>query len=189
MAGLSSESRMYLLELARSVISSKARGHPTYDDKVPEDVKRKAGTFVTLTKTGELRGCIGSLEARQEIYRDVVENAEHAAYDDPRFSPLDDAELQDVRIEISVLSAPEELVVNNSQELIRKLELEKPGVILQKGWAKATFLPQVWEELPDGEDFLTHLCMKAGLSPDSWSDPGSLEIFVYRVEHFAEEER
>jgi len=188
MAGLSSESRTFLLQLARSTVSSKMKVRRAFLDRVPEEVKRKAGTFVTLKKKGELRGCIGSLEAIQEMYRDVMENAEHAAYDDPRFSPLEETELEDVRIEISVLSNPVGLVVKNVRELTQKLESEKPGVILRQGWAKATFLPQVWEELPNAEDFLSHLCMKAGLSPDSWTDPNHLELSTYQVEHFAEGE-
>jgi len=143
------------------------------------------GTFVTLKHAERLRGCIGSLSASVPIVSGIRENALNAAFHDPRFSPLKKDELADVRIEVSVLSEPAPLDYANAVDLAAKLRPGIDGVIIKKGYASATFLPQVWEQLPQPESFLSHLCMKAGLPADEWRD-GDLKVLVYQVQCFEE---
>ena|SRR3989344_4966924 len=171
---------MKLTELARKTIEASFYGKKF---EVAESVKKKYGkpgtSFVTLTekKNGDLRGCIGSLEAVQPLYADVMANALNAAFRDPRFFPLSKDELKDVKIEVSVLSEAKMLKYKDEEDLLGKLN-HKIGIILKKGYATATFLPQVWEQLPDKIDFLEHLSLKAGLNKDAWK---SAEIWYYNV--------
>lgn len=154
----------------------------TIDDAVFQTNK---GTFVTLKKRGQLRGCIGSLSARQPLKDDVIGNAINAAFRDPRFPPLSAAEFDQVDIEVSVLSDPQPLAYASADDLVRRLRPGVDGVILQRGIRRATFLPQVWEQLPTHEAFLGHLCLKAGLPETAWRD-GDLEVFTYQVTYFEE---
>ncbi len=147
----------------------------------------RAATFVTLTREGRLRGCIGNLVATETVVESVRRNALHAAFHDPRFSPLTPEELERVRIEVSVLSPPRKLTFAGPQELLARLVAGRDGVILKRGGASATFLPQVWEQLPRKEDFLGQLCLKACLSRTAWKEPGT-EIEIYRVQAFEENE-
>lgn len=142
-------------------------------------------TFVTLKIDHRLRGCIGSLTASAPLVEGVRENTLNAALRDPRFSPLRRTELDQVRIEVSVLSTPAPLSYTDADDLLGKLTPDQDGVVIQKGSAGATFLPQVWEQLPRPEQFLSHLCLKAGLAADQWRD-GTLEVRVYQVQSFAE---
>ncbi|VVB76267.1 Uncharacterised protein [uncultured archaeon] len=139
---------------------------------VPKKLLEKKACFVTITIDGNLRGCIGHLVAIQPLYLDIIENAFSAAFSDPRFSALSKKELQRIKIEVSVLTAPEELNFKSPNELLEKIAAGKDGLIITKGQRSATFLPSVWEELPNKEDFLSHLCMKAGLSDEEWLSPG-----------------
>jgi MEMO1 family protein len=148
--------------------------------------QKKRGTFVTLTINKQLRGCIGNLDARDSIVAGVKRNAVNAAFHDPRFSPLSTDELDHTDIEVSILTEPRPLEYRDGNELISKLRVHVDGVILQKGPAGATFLPQVWEQLPKPEDFLSHLCMKAGLPADTW-EKEHLDISTYQVQYFEEE--
>lgn len=179
--------KRFLLLLARRAIECKLhREKLELDEKsVPEILKENKGTFVTLTINGQLRGCIGNLQPVQAIYRDVIENAQVAAFDDPRFNPLQSEELIQIEIEISILELPTDLSYESVDKLVDVLQKKKPGVILSLGTDKATFLPQVWEELPNAEDFLSHLCLKAGLKADEWRG-GKLKIKTYEVQKFAE---
>lgn len=143
------------------------------------------GTFVTLTIDGQLRGCIGNFDATEPLTQSVRKNAINAAFRDPRFPPLTDAELDCVRIEISILTPPEPLDYRDEKALLEKLTPGIDGVIIRKGAARATFLPQVWSQLKRPEDFLTHLCIKAGLPADVWRrEP--LDVEIYRVQSFEE---
>ncbi|MBT4824174.1 AmmeMemoRadiSam system protein A [Candidatus Woesearchaeota archaeon] len=180
------EEKQYLLQLARKTIEEKLNGKEINldEEKVPESLKVKKGCFVTLTSNGNLRGCIGHLLPVQELYKDVIENALSASFQDPRFPPLEKMEFKALHIEISVLDVPEKLNFNGETDLIEKLVKDKPGVILKKGMNQATFLPQVWDDLPKPEEFLTHLCMKAGLEPFQWKQ--DVEIETYGVEKFEE---
>ena len=184
---LSKEEQSYLLSLARKSIE-----HHLSDGEllklnvkmVPETLKVKKGCFVTLKVGDMLRGCIGHLLPVQELYKDVIENAVNAGFQDPRFPSMVKKELEDVHVEISVLDIPKELKYKDGDDLLVKLKT-KPGVILKKGFHQATFLPQVWEELEKAEEFLGHLCMKAGLPPDTWRKD-KLDIEEYGVEKFEE---
>jgi len=145
-----------------------------------------SGTFVTLKIDNQLRGCIGSLAATAPIVEGVRENALNAALHDPRFPPLKKKELDTVQIEVSVLTEPVALEYSDADDLVAKLKPGVDGVIIKRGYASATFLPQVWEQLPRTESFLSHLCMKAGLPADQWRE-GDLTVMVYGVQYFEEE--
>jgi len=182
---LNTEDRKLLLDLAKNAIESKLKGHKFEIPKnIPSKLKEKRGAFVTLTINGQLRGCIGHILPVQELYKDVIENARAAAFNDPRFPPLKKEELPNLKIEISILDLPKKLEYESPQMLIDYLNKNKPGVILKKGPYQATFLPQVWEELPNPEDFLTHLCLKAGLPADEWTY--GIEIETYKAEKIKE---
>ena len=187
---LSPEDRQTLLTLAREAVARTAhkQGLPPEDlDEVSEDLRRDGASFVTLTKQGQLRGCIGSLEPRRPLALDVRENAVSAATSDPRFPPVRPEELDDLRVEVSVLSVPEPLDYDGVDDLIAKLRPGIDGVVIERGWNRATFLPQVWEKLPDPIEFLQHLCQKAFLPHDSYLRPG-LDVYTYQVEKFEEAE-
>lgn len=177
-----------LLNLARNSLNyifRKKKGYSPNTERMPKKLKEKKATFVTLTKNGELRGCIGSLLASKPIYQDIIENTYKAAFSDYRFPQLDKSELADVRIEISILTKPEDLEYKSQSDLISILEREKPGVIISEGLNSATFLPQVWDEITRAEDFLSHLCQKAGFDPDEWKG-GRLAVQTYKVLNFKE---
>ena len=144
------------------------------------------GTFVTLKIKGQLRGCIGNLTPRETVWEGVKSNAINAAFHDPRFPPLTAKEFDQTEIEVSILSEPRPLEFRDGADLIQKLRAHVDGVIIRKGYASATFLPQVWEQLPRPEEFLSHLCMKAGLPSDAWKDP-QLEVLTYQVQYFEEQ--
>lgn len=187
MAELTSEDKKALLELARSAIASRlvpgrAVKRPAHPSKA---LGEKRGCFVTLHQGGVLRGCIGTIEAVQPLALCVEENAKNAAFHDPRFQPLQRSELDQVDIEISILSEPRVLVFKDEKDLKRQLIPGVHGVILSRGGRRATFLPQVWEQLPDKTAFLEHLCTKAGMEPDCWKAEG-VTVAVYQVEHFSE---
>jgi AmmeMemoRadiSam system protein A len=186
---LSPSDRRYLLNLARESIVQAAADQdlPAIDmDAVPEALQRDGASFVTLDKYGRLRGCIGSLEARRPLVLDVQQNAVGAATRDPRFPPASPDEVDDLTIEISVLSLPEPLDYDGAEDLFNKLRPGVDGVVIERGWHRATFLPQVWEKLPDERQFLERLCFKAGLSPDAYRR-GELDVLTYQVEKFQEE--
>jgi len=146
----------------------------------------KSGTFVTLTLNGQLRGCIGNMSSTINLRDGVRQNAISAAFHDPRFSPLTPAELEKVHIEISILTEPQALAHNGGDDLVRKLRPNIDGVIISKGLNRATFLPQVWKQLPRANDFLNHLCTKAGLPADTWQSE-TLAVQTYQVISFEEE--
>lgn len=131
-------------------------------------LQRPAATFVTLRREGELRGCIGGLTARQALVLDVVENAAGAALHDPRFFPLRPPELVGLHIHISVLSPLVPLTFASESELLAQLRPGVDGLLLELGRRRGTFLPSVWETLPDPRDFLRELKRKAGLPHDYW---------------------
>lgn len=138
------------------------------------------GVFVTITKNSQLRGCIGHLKAIQKLYLDIIDNSINAAFHDPRFPPLSSDELESIDIEISVLSKPKDLKYDGAPDLLEKIQVNTDGVIISKGFYSATFLPQVWDELSKKEDFLTHLCLKAGLNGNEWKN-SSLRVQTYNV--------
>ena len=170
--------KLGLATLPEAAVQPKERLHrPVFE--------KPAATFVTLKIHGQLRGCIGSLRARQSLKDDVAQNAVNAAFRDPRFSPLTASEFGRVDIEVSVLSDPEPLPYDSTEDLIRKLRPGVDGVIIQRGARRATFLPQVWDQLSTHDAFLGHLCLKAGLPETAWKQ-GTLSVFTYQVMYFEE---
>ena len=179
-----------LLCLARQQIESRlgveASATVTAEELGDPDFLEKRGVFVTLHKRRDLRGCIGSLVAMESIAEGIRRNALNAAFHDSRFAPLTAAELPDLHVEISVLTDPQPLSYATADELTRRLRPAIDGVILKgPGNASATFLPQVWQQLPTAEQFLGHLCRKAGLADGAWRS-GTLQIFIYQVQSFEE---
>lgn len=171
-----------MLSLARESMVSALNGRtvPVQPDGLPRSLRKRRACFVTLSISGQLRGCIGRVVPVQQLWQDVVENSRAAAFSDPRFKPLTPAELSLAKITISVLTIPKPLQYSSSDELVRVLEQRKPGVIVKQGRCQATFLAQVWEELPSAEAFLSRLCEKAGLMPDAWKR--GIGVEVYEVE-------
>ncbi|MEA3372308.1 MAG: AmmeMemoRadiSam system protein A [Campylobacterota bacterium] len=145
----------------------------------PEFNENRA-TFVTLNLNGQLRGCIGSLLPHRNLIDDIVQNAKAAAFQDPRFLPLSKEEFEEVEIELSLLSVPKPLEYSSIDDLKSKVSIGKDGVILRLDGYQATFLPQVWEQLPTFELFFNHLCQKAGLSGGCLAEHP--EISLYQVE-------
>ena len=181
-----------LVKLARQTIMDKlgsGAAEPASEDLLAalgdDRFNLPCGTFVTLKIKGRLRGCIGNLTSTETVLDGVKRNAINAALHDPRFSPLSKDELERTQIEVSILSEPRPLAYRDGPDLIKKLRAHVDGVIIRKGHASATFLPQVWEQLPGPEDFLTHLCMKAGLPSNAWKN-SELEVSTYQVQYFEE---
>ena len=148
-------------------------------------LEESRGTFVSLHKKGNLRGCIGNIEPVKTIFEGVRDNAKHAAFKDSRFTPLSYEELKDTKIEISVLTRPQKIDYTDADDLIAKLRPGIDGVMIEKQYHSATFLPQVWKQLKDPKKFLTQLCMKAGLSSDEWKSC-ELGVSTYQVQLFEE---
>lgn len=148
-------------------------------------LQKYCGTFVTLTIDGQLRGCIGSLVAAESIVDGVRRNASNAAFGDPRFPPLGADELAAVEVEVSILTPSQPLAYRDAEDLLAQLRPRIDGVIISQGGARATFLPQVWEQLPSPKSFLSHLCLKAMLPMDAWRR-GSLKVETYTVQYFHE---
>jgi len=189
MDSLDDADKTYLLKLARFTIESKL--DRMSNNKKPEAgsaaLGEKKGCFVTLHQKGDLRGCIGTIEPSKSLAEAVEDNALNAAFRDPRFPPLSVQELPGMDIEISVLTYPKILEFKDSDDLKHMLKPRVHGVILSKGWQSATFLPQVWEQLPDTEMFLNHLCRKAGMNNNCWKEK-DVVIKVYQVEYFSEKD-
>ena len=178
----------YLLDLARHTIEAALDITGTPPHEPPSEALQEPGaSFVTLTMRGDiLRGCIGTLIAQRPLVNDVRANALAAAFEDPRFSPLTQEELPHIRVEVSVLTKPQPLDYEGPQDLVQKLRPDVDGVVIERGWHRATFLPQVWEQLPTPEEFLSHLCYKAGLPAGTWQE-GRLKVSIYQVQKFREE--
>ena len=178
-----------LLSLARASIKSSFRAGKVDTSTIEEEypaLTQMGASFVTLTQEGQLRGCIGSIIAHRTLLDDVLHNARAAAFNDPRFSPLEEEELSRTRIEVSVLTAPKVLEYTDVNDLRNKIRVGIDGVILKEGYHQATFLPQVWEELDDFDLFFAYLCQKAGLGTNCLqSHP---EISVYQVQKVKEDE-
>jgi len=179
-----------LLAMARDAIAAELGGGDCNEPSLTPDtqahvLEKKMGVFVTLHHRGKLRGCIGTLEPVLSLAKEVVENARHAAFHDPRFPGLTQKEFLEIDMEISVLTPPRTMDYTGSEDLKKKLKPVIHGVILEKHGAKATFLPQVWDQLPDPETFLEHLCRKAGLSSHAWKD-SDIVIQTYTVHSFKE---
>lgn len=173
-----------LLIIARNAIHQHLGQGQQAFEPYPE-LQRPAATFVTLTQSGQLRGCIGSLEALRELATDIHANAQAAAFRDPRFAPLVEDELPRTRIEVSLLGPAEALDYADENEALRQLRPGIDGLILCHDSRRSTFLPQVWESLPLARDFLCQLKRKAGLPENFWDD--NILLSRYRVDKWKEQ--
>ncbi len=171
-----------LLPFARASVARATGQRVDLPPERPAWAIAPGAAFVTLTERGRLRGCIGSLEAVRPLLDDVVANAAAAATRDPRFPPLTPPEVEGVAIEVSVLTAPRPLAASNLAEAATALRPGVDGLIVEDGaWHRATFLPQVWEELPEPEEFLRHLWAKAGMTPGTWPPGTTLQVYDVRA--------
>ena len=166
-----------LLQLARAEIGSKLWQQAAKPFRAAW-LQEPGASFVTLTRQGELRGCIGTLEAHRPLGEDVQANAVGAAFHDPRFAPLSRREFDEVRVEVSLLSPPEALAVEDEAAALAALRPHVDGVVLEYGHHRSTFLPQVWEQLPDPDQFLAYLKRKAGLPMDFWAEQVRLSRYT-----------
>jgi len=182
------EQRKFLLDLARRTLSEVVnyKRFPKVDAaEVPQELRESRGCFVTLTEEGRLRGCIGDIFPRRPLFQAVVYSAAAAAVADQRFLPVRPDELDQIEIEISLLSLPTPLEFKSPEELLDKLRPGIDGVVMRVGPKQATYLPQVWEQIPDKEEFLRQLAEKAGLERSQWRNPKA-RILLYQAEAFQE---
>jgi len=172
-----------LLHLARAAIAQELG---FVSDELPRSdwLEEPGATFVTLTLHGQLRGCIGSLEAYRPLIDDVRGNAVSSAFRDPRFPPLSKAEFAAVVVEVSLLSAAQPIRFSSEEDALAQLNPGVDGVILEYGTYRATYLPQVWAQLPDARDFIANLKSKAGLPEDFWAD--DIRLAHYTVQKWSE---
>ncbi|MEC4682325.1 MAG: AmmeMemoRadiSam system protein A [Nitrospirota bacterium] len=182
---LHDEDGRILLQIARSEIVARLEQQSPVPVLAPLWMELPGASFVTLTTEGELRGCIGSLEAIRPLKTDIRENALAAAFMDPRFLPLRREELERIRIEVSLLSLPEPVMARCEAEAVAALRPGIDGVIFEYMRYRSTFLPQVWEQLPDPSQFLAYLRNKAGLPSDFWAE--EVRMFRYTVRKWKEE--
>lgn len=171
--------RQTLYQIAQASIEhGLAKGKPLTVNvsEYPLELQEERASFVTLHTQGNLRGCIGTIQAYQPLVTDIAYHAYAAAFSDSRFTPLQREELTDLSIHLSILSIPELLTVDSEEDLIQQLRPKIDGLILEEGWRRGTFLPSVWETLPNPHDFLRQLKRKAGFPADYWSK----QIKVYR---------
>ena len=187
-AFISEIDKQKLLKIAREAITCAVRNEQLEKIKLQEYSKllRDPGaSFVTLTIRGKLRGCIGTLKANQPLVLDVQEHAVAAAMEDYRFPVVCEEELQSINIEISRLTPVHLMDYSTQEDLVSKIRVNVDGVLIKANGRRATFLPQVWEKVPDPEQFLSQLCMKMGAPPDLWREK-HLQIYTYQVEKFKE---
>ena len=189
MSDLTEDDKGALLRLARSAIQSELTAgvkvaHPVNPSRVLEE---KRGCFVTLHKAGKLRGCIGTIEPTRSLVANVEANALNAAFRDHRFKQLKKDELPGIELEISVLTRPVRLHFRDGEDLKGQLKPGVHGVILTNKGRRSTFLPQVWEQLPDKETFLQQLCLKGQMGGNCWRDTQTV-VEVYEAEYFSEQD-
>lgn len=179
--GLDARDRATLLQVARAAIAHglETGRAPDLDPRgYPPALRADGAAFVTLESGGDLRGCIGTLEACRPLVTDVAQNAFAAAFRDPRFPPLSPREAPGLDIHVSVLSRPEPLPVRDRADLLRRLRPGIDGLVLSDGARRATFLPSVWEQLPAAADFVDHLLRKGGWPPGYWNATMTVERYT-----------
>jgi hypothetical protein len=187
---VSSEDEKLLLVLARQTVENYVRygKYPALDEsQLSEELSSQQGCFVTLTKKQQLRGCIGHIIPQEKLYECVIDNAINAAVNDYRFSNVEESELEEIEVEVSVLTVPKKIEFSDLEELKSRLRPEVDGVIVSSGMRSATYLPQVWEQLPKHEEFLEKLCRKAGLSSECYLDD-DIVVKTYQAQVFSEHE-
>ena len=179
---LSLQERQQLLTVAKESIACGLKNGqplPITPQHYSEPLQQTAATFVTLQLDGQLRGCIGTLEEHTSLVQDVAQHAFAAAFQDPRFAPLSEQEFDQIEIHLSILTAPEPLIVESEADLLAKLRPNIDGLVLEEGRHRATFLPAVWQQLSEPKAFLQHLKQKAGLPANYWSN--ALQFERYQV--------
>lgn len=175
--------RETLLQLARDSIQNGLQYHaplPVDIDDYPHELQQPRATFVTLQLQDQLRGCIGTLEAHRPLVMDIAHNAYAAAFTDPRFPPLNEAEFPQLELHISILTPSEPVEFSSEADLLEQIRPGTDGLILEAEGHRGTFLPSVWESLPDKHAFLQHLKNKAGLPQEYWSD--QVRVWRYTTE-------
>lgn len=185
----SNQEKRQLLRLARDAVKDAANGLaleiPALDD-LPGALQQDRACFVTLrTKEGDLRGCTGTLVARRPLGYEVMHIAGQTALHDPRFPAVAPEELPNLVVEVSILTPPKPLLVQAPEDILQRLRPHIDGVVLVLAGRRATFLPQVWERVPDPQEFLELLCHKMGMPPDAWLLPGG-EVYTYQTIAFEE---
>ena len=184
---LSSKNQKLLLNLARRSIEyyldTNKILNPDLAD-IPFEICEKRGVFITLYQNKQLRGCIGYIEPIKDIWKAVIENAVNAAFFDTRFKPIKREDLDNITIEISILSPLKKITYDKPEELLDKIK-RNTGIVIKKGMHSATYLPDVWQFFQTKAEFLDNLCLKAGLKADSW-ETTQLEVFYYDAEVFSE---
>ena len=177
--GLKEEEKKALRHIAKTVIESKVKGRPIPDFKIESSIlKENRGAFVTLQRRGQLRGCIGYIEGHGPLHKTIEKMAEAAAFNDPRFAPVQEKELPELDIEISVLTPLKRITDAN------EIQVGKHGIYVKKGWFSGLLLPQVATEYGwDRQTFLEHTCQKAGLPSDAWKEKDT-EIYVFSADIF-----
>lgn len=184
---LTEQQQKELLRLARQTIARGCQGGlppEVNSHDQPAAFLQQGACFVTLHKHGDLRGCIGSIEARRPLLDDVINNAFASAFRDHRFAPVQEHELADLHIEISILTPQQLMPVKTEEELLTSLKPGVDGLVLDSLRYRATFLPQVWEQLPEPKTFLAHLKQKAGMPANSW--PEDMKCYKYQCIKFEE---
>jgi AmmeMemoRadiSam system protein B/AmmeMemoRadiSam system protein A len=187
--GVKGEDQKYLLGLARQILESYLNNGTIpqeREDFLSHDLLNVQGCFVTLNKMGNLRGCIGHILPVESLYKCVIDNAVNAAVHDTRFIPVTKDELKDIKIEISVLTVPRVLEHKSPEDLLQKLRPGIDGVVIRYGLHQSTYLPQVWDQLPEKNNFMESLCIKGGSQPDCWRDNNAV-ISTYQAQVFGEE--
>jgi AmmeMemoRadiSam system protein A len=179
----------FLLHLARQAlqwVTTRGVLPDVVPSQLPVQLTEPKPCFITLTKSGRLRGCVGHIHAQEALYRAVMDNTRNAAQRDSRFEPVQSGELDQLAIEISVLTEPEPMAFTSPERLLDQLRPHTDGVVLRLGSGQsATFLPQVWEQLPDKEEFLGRLALKAGGAPGDWRRPGA-QVSTFQIVSFKE---
>ena len=187
---LPADQQQYLIELARTTLTQILGKQDIVEpdhEAIPPALKEEKGCFVTLTINGQLRGCIGHIFPQEPLYLAVMHNAVSAAIRDWRFNPVKLEELDQIEIEISVLTVPHQLDYAGPADLLDRLRPRIDGVVFEYSGRKSTYLPQVWDQLPGKEQFLNHLAQKAGLPADTWRKD-DVNIMTYQVQAFSESE-
>ncbi|MBW2964130.1 AmmeMemoRadiSam system protein B [Candidatus Woesearchaeota archaeon] len=183
---VNSKEQQLLLKLARDVVETwvSEKKLPNMDSlELTDTLKEQRGCFVTLNEHGSLRGCIGHILPQAPLYKCVIENAINAATADPRFNPVQPSEFGDIEIDVSVLTLPQDIEYSSEADLLSKLRPDVDGVVLRSGFRSSTFLPQVWEQIPDKTYFMESLCQKQGSAKDCWK---TAKVSVYQAQVFSE---
>ena len=174
---MNTEDGKILLPIARAAIS-RVLNVPHAADETAPWLAEHGACFVTLTQNGELRGCIGTLQAHRPLLADVKSNAVAAAMHDPRFMPLSVEELDITTVEISLLSPTTAMNVRDEADALAQIRPNVDGIVFEYGHYRSTFLPQVWEQLPQPRQFMAHLRRKAGLPEDFWEEGVKLSRYT-----------